>query len=230
VNREILPISIIVLMFAIGYFADPLVHTNAQGEIVSHWGADGRADGWMSKTLGLYLVPLLSAIFYFSFLVIPKIEVYPKNIEHFSDQFWGFKVIFVFVMAAIYIATLMPSLGIWGNFDPLYIVVPAIALIFFYVGHMLSFTRRNYFIGIRTPWTLSDERVWEKTNRLGSKLFWACGALTLISLVSPIDVRLWFVLLPLILSVICVYIYSLVEYRKTRRSQESAGRKKKAKR
>ncbi len=231
-SRELLPISIIVLMFAIGFFADPFVHTNARGEMVSHWGADGRADGWMEKPLGLYLVPSLAALFYAIFLIVPKIDVYPKNIEHFADQFWGFKVIFVFMMAAIYVATLAPALGIWGNFDPLYIIVPAIALLFFYVGHMLSFTRRNYFIGIRTPWTLADERVWEKTNRLGGKLFWACGALTLISLVSPIDMRLWIVLLPVIFTVVCVYIYSLYEYRQTKRAQEKRfGRKgKKARR
>ena len=237
-NREILPISIILLMFAIGFFADPLVHTNAQGDIVGHWGADGRADGWISKPLGLYLVPLLAAIFYVSFLLIPKIEVYKKNIEHFADQFWGFKVIFVFVMAIIYIATLMPGLGMMGSFDPLYIIVPAISLIFFYVGHMLSFTRRNYFIGIRTPWTLADERVWERTNSLGGKLFWICGALTLVTLVAPADIRLWIFLLPVIFTVMCVYLYSLYEYRKTRRAQEkvsmhagkAAKKKRKAKR
>lgn len=229
-------------MFAIGFFAGPYVHTNASGQMVGHWGADGRADGWIDKALGLYLIPCLAALFYAIFLVIPKIDVYPRNIEHFSDQFWGFKVIFAFMMAAIYIATLAPSLGIWGNFDPLYIIVPAIALVFFYVGHMLSFTRRNYFIGIRTPWTLADERVWEKTNRLGGKLFWACGALTLISLVSPVDMRIWVLLLPMVFTVLCVYFYSLYEYRRTKRAQEkrkgaggksrkkSAARKNKARR
>ena len=225
VSRELLPISIIVLMFAIGFFADPIVHTNLEGEIVSHWGVDGQANGWIQKPLGLYLVPSLAALFYFIFLVIPKIDVYQKNVEHFADQFWGFKVIFVFMMAAIYIATLAPSLGIWGVFDPLYISVPAIALLFFYVGHMLSFTRRNYFIGIHTPWTLADEHVWEKTNQLGSKLFWICGALVLISIVSPIDMRLWIVLLPVIFTVVCVYLYSLYLYRKTKRAQEKGNAK-----
>jgi len=238
VSRELLPISIIVLMFAIGFFAGPLVRTNAQGEMVSHWAADGRADGWMDKTIGLYLVPSLAAFFYAIFLAIPCIFAHHKNVEHFPDQFWGFKVIFVFMMAAIYVATLAPALGVWGNFDPLYIVVPAIALLFFYVGHMLSFTRRNYFIGIRTPWALADERVWEKTNHLGGKLFWICGALALISLVSPIDMRLWIVLLPVIFTVVCVYIYSLYLYKKTKHVQakaagvkgKSAAKKKKARR
>jgi len=231
VSREFFPISIIVLMFAIGFFADPFVHTNASGEMVSHWSADGVADGWIQKPLGIYLIPYIAVVFYLIFLIVPLIGVYQKNVEHFAEQFWGFKVIFVFMMAAIYIATLAPALGLWGNFDPLYIIVPAIALLFFYVGHMLSFTRRNYFIGIRTPWTLADERVWEKTNHLGSRLFWICGALALISLVSPIDMRLWIVLLPIIFTVICVYLYSLYLYGKTRHAHEkgkdAAGKKSK---
>ena len=232
-SRELLPIAIILLMFAIGFFADPFLQTNANGQIVSHRGADGQADGWIVKPLGLYIVPYLAAVFYIIFLIIPMIEVYHKNVEHFADQFWGFKVIFVFMMAAIYVATLAPALGLWGNFDPLYIIVPAIALLFFYVGHMLSFTRRNYFIGISTPWTLADERVWEKTNHLGGRLFWICGALALISLVAPVDVRLWVVLLPIIFTVLCVYFYSLYLYKNTKRAHEqgkgAAGRKKSAK-
>jgi len=221
VSREILPIAIIFLMFAIGFFASPFVHTGLQGQMVSHWASNGMADGWVDKSVGLYLVPCLAAFFYVIFLVIPKIEEHKKNVEHFADQFWGFKVIFVFMMAAIYIATLAPGLGLWGNFDPLYIIVPAIALLFFYVGHMLSFTRKNYVVGVYSPWSPEDERVWEKTNKLGSKLFWVGGALALVSLVAPIDVRVWIVLLPVIFATLCVYFYSLHEYRNTRRAHET---------
>ena len=215
-------------MFAIGFFADPFVHTSASGQMVSHWGADGQADGWIDKPIGLYMIPYLTAVFYLIFLIIPIIEIYKVNVEHFADQFWGFKVIFVFMMAAIYVATLAPALGLWGSFDPLYIIVPAIALLFFYVGHMLSFTRKNNFVGIRTPWTLADERVWEKTNPLGSKLFWVCGALALISLVSPIDMRLWVILLPVIFTVLCVYFYSLSLYKNTKHAHEKGNKAKAA--
>jgi uncharacterized membrane protein len=209
-------------MFAISFFAAPFVHAGAQGKMVSHWDADGRADGWVDKTLGLYLIPYLAAVFYLIFLAIPFVAVYKGGVEHFADQFWGFKVIFVFMMAAIYVATLAPALGLWGSFDPLYIIVPAIALIFFYAGHMLSFTRKNH--PMSAEWTPADERVWERTNRLGGRLFWACGALALISLVSPIDMRLWIVLLPVIFTALCVYVYSLYLYKDTKRAQEKGVR------
>ena len=229
-HREILPIMIIALMFAIAFYAAPLVQTNGNGEMIGHWGWNGQPNGMVGSFIGIYLLPLLTLIFYIAFIIIPKIDVYHKNIEHFADQFWGFKVVFVFVMGAIYVATLLPNLGYWGaSFDPTLIIISAIALLFFYVGYMLNFTKRNYFIGVRTPWTLADDRVWGKTNKLAGQLFWICGALTFVSLVAPGDIRLWIVIGPVILVAIFVCLYSLYEYRKTRAKQANRSEKKKRK-
>jgi len=197
-------------------YAEPMVKTNEKGEMMGHWGADSNVNGYVSKTVGIYLIPIVTLIVYLGLLVIPKIEVYKQNLEDFADQFWGFKVVLVFVMGVIYVATLLPNLGYWKSTDPIIIIVPAISMLFFYVGHMLNFTKRNYFIGVRTPWTLADEKVWEKTNKLAGKLFWICGVLALVSLVSPSDMLLWLVLLPIVLIAIFASLYSLWEYRKTK--------------
>jgi uncharacterized membrane protein len=226
VYKEILPLSIILLMFAIAFYAGPLVQTNPNGEMISHWNFSGQPDGYISKPVGLYLLPVLALVIYAGLLLIPRIEVYQDNFAEFSQQFWGFKVILVFVMGVIYIASLLPNMGYWTAGDPLIIIVPAVSMLFFYVGYMLNFTKRNYFIGIHTPWTLADEKVWEKTNRLGGKMFWVCGALALVSLVSPADLRLWIVLLPVVLTAIAASVYSLLEYRKTKQMHEAKrGRK-----
>ena len=220
-DREIFPLLIIALIFAIAWYAEPKVITNDRGEIISHWNALGQPNGWMDKTAIIYLIPVLSLILYLAMLLIPKIDVYPQNLKEFEQQFWGFRVILVFVMGVIYVATLIPNLGYWGSTDPLLIIIPAVALLFFYVGYMLNFTKRNYFIGIRTPWTLADEEVWEKTNRLGGRLFWICGALTLVSLVTPGDLRIWMIVAPAILFAIGLMIYSYFEYRKVKEAHGS---------
>ena len=217
-KEEVLPVLIIALMFAIGFYAYPLVQTNDKGQVISHWGMDGQPNGWMEKPVGVFLVPVMALIIYLGLLIIPHIEVYKQNLDEFRQQFWGFKVILVFVMGVIYLATLIPNLGYWRSFDPIIIIVPAISLLFFYVGYMLNFTRRNFFIGVRTPWTLADERVWDKTNKLAGRLFWACGALTLISLATTGDARFWIIIVPIVLTAIIVVIYSLVEYKKTKRA------------
>lgn len=217
-NRELLPVAMLALIFAIAFYADPLVKTNQYGEVFGQWHISGAPSGMVSKTVGVYLIPVICAIVYFALLIIPKIEVYKSNLDDFADQFWGFKVIAVFSMGVIYIATLLPNMGAMKYFDPFVVIIPAISLMFFYVGYMLNFTKRNYFIGVRTPWTLADEKIWEKTNRLAGKLFWICGALALVSLATPPADRVWIVLLPVVLVAIGVSIYSLWEYRKTKRA------------
>jgi len=230
VHKNILPIMMIALMFAIAFYAEPLVKTNEKGEIISHWNFSGTPNGWMDKTVGVYLIPILTLIIYLGLLAIPRIEVYQKNLKEFEMHFWGFKVVLVFVMGVIYVASLIPNLGYWGSFDPTIIIIPAVALLFFYVGYMLNFTKRNYFIGVRTPWTLADEKIWEKTNKLASKLFWVCGMLTLVCLVAPGDLRLWFILLPAMITAIGACLYSLWEYLKTKKRQKKKGKAEKKKR
>lgn len=207
--KEILPVMVIVFMFAIAYYASPTV------EAGGYFGIAGKG-GVVPNSFAAYLLPLLALVFYLVFLIIPKIEVYRRNMEHFSSHFWGFRVVFLFAMGAIFVATIIPSFGYWKNFDPMPIIIFAVALMFFYVGYMLNLTKRNYFIGFSTPWAIADERVWEKTNRLGGKLFWICGILTFVALIAPSDVRLLIVVLPLVIGTIAVSVYSLLEYRKLR--------------
>ncbi|MCX8197921.1 MAG: SdpI family protein [Candidatus Micrarchaeota archaeon] len=217
--REILPISIILVIFAIALSAENMVITDERGELAGYWWAG--SGGTVSKTIGIYSIPMLTLLVYLVLLAIPKIEVYKHNIEEFADQFWGFKVVLVFVMGVIYIATLLPNLPSgfvnWQNFNPIVIIIPSISLLFFYVGYMLNFTKRNYFIGVRTPWTLADEKIWEKTNKLAGKMFWICGVLALVSLFSPADLLLWLVLLPIVLIAIFASLYSLWEYKKAKK-------------
>lgn len=227
-HREILPLLIVALMFAIALYADPLVKTNEQGEMVGHWGITGSPDGFVSKTVGLYLLPFIALIIYVGLLIIPEIEVYKKNIEEMSQQLLGFRVVLVFAMGVIYVATILPNLGFWGFEDPTIVIIPAIAMAFFYVGYMLNFSKRNYFIGIHTPWTLADEKIWDKTNKLGGKLFWISGALALVALVVPGDLRLWVVLGPVVAAALGASLYSLWLYRKTR-GETSKGKKRRGK-
>lgn len=221
-NRELLPVAMIVLIFAIAFYADPLVKTDQNGEVFGQWRINGAPSGMVSKTVGVYLIPVICAIVYFALLIIPKIEVYKHNLDDFADQFWGFKVIAVFAMGVIYVATLLPNMGAMKYFDPFVVIVPAVSLMFFYVGYMLNFTKRNYFVGIHTPWTLSDEKIWEKTNKLAGKLFWFCGALALFSLATPPSERIWMLLLPVVMVTIAASIYSLWEYKKTKRAHARA--------
>ena len=58
-------------------------------------------------------------------------------------------------------------------------IIPAFAVLLFYIGILIKHAKRNWFIGIRTPWTLSSDKVWDKTHALGGKLFQVSAVITL---------------------------------------------------
>jgi uncharacterized membrane protein len=90
---------------------------------------------------------------------------------------------------------------------------PAFGALFYYCGILISKSKRNWFIGIRTPWTMSSDSVWNKTHKLGGKLFRAAGILSFVGIVLY-DYAIIFILVPVISFSVLLVAYSYVEYRK----------------
>ena len=93
------------------------------------------------------------------------------------------------------------------------VLTPAFAILIFYIGVILKHTERNWFIGIRTPWTISSETVWKKTNNLGGDIFQVIGMVTAMGSFF-IDQMMTLMVSPIILSVMFLFIYSYLQYRK----------------
>jgi uncharacterized membrane protein len=90
---------------------------------------------------------------------------------------------------------------------------PAFAILFFFAGVLIENSKRNWFIGIRTPWTLSSDFVWDKTHKVGGKLFKASALISLLGVIFP-DYAMWLLLVPVIFSSVYVFVYSYVEFKK----------------
>jgi uncharacterized membrane protein len=184
-------------MFIIAFFADNIVKINeAQSSLFGN-----------NKIITIYLLPVIATIFYIILFFISKAK---QNEKEFSNQFFGFKIVLIFALGVIYLATLIPYLGYWKPSDPYLIIIPSIAILFFYVGYVLNFSNKKELK--KLPWSIGDEKIWEKTNRLAGKLFWICSVLALIALIAPSDVVLWITLFPIIIATIIAYIYALFEY------------------
>ena len=84
------------------------------------------------------------------------------------------------------------------------------------MGGFLKTAKRNWFIGIRTPWTLSNDKVWDKTHQLGSKLFMASGIISLLGLFKS-KCLIWFLLVPVLLSTLILFVYSYLEWKKLKK-------------
>ncbi len=179
--------------------------------VASHWNTANQVDGYMPRFWGAFLMPLVSLGLLALFLLIPQIDPLKANVEKFRGAFNGFIVSLVVFMLYAHGLTLAWNLG-YEQFDMGAALLPALGLIFILVGVMMKQAKRNYFIGIRTPWTLHSERVWDETHRLGGALFIASGLLALVGTFFP-RYAFWLLLAPLLGSTLFLVVYSYVLYR-----------------
>jgi len=204
----IFPILLIFFSFILAICFYPIFPS----QIATHWGISGQADDYSSKTFGLFFMPVLSVFLFFLFISLPKIDPYKKNFDQFKNYFQNFiNLIFAFFFY-VYLITIVWNLGI--NFNMIQILSPAFAALFYYAGVLMSHAKQNWFVGIRTPWTMSNELVWDKTHKIGGKLFKLTGLISLFSLILP-NLSIFFILIPILFTTIFVFIYSYVEYKKT---------------
>ncbi len=200
---------IVLLSFAIGIYLYPQMP-----ELMpSHWNGRGDVDGYMPKFWGLFLMPLISLALLGLFLAIPRIDPLKANIQKFRKYFDRFILIILGFFLYIYILTILWAAGL--TFQFIFAMVPAFSVLFYYAGVLTENAKQNWFIGIRTPWTLSSEKVWDKTHRLGGKLFKAAAIIGLLGLLLP-DYAIWIVIIPLIFVAAYTIVYSYVEYSKVR--------------
>jgi uncharacterized membrane protein len=194
------------------------VYPAAPDSIVSHWNAAGEANGSMSKFWGLFLIPLIMTAFVALFALLPRIDPYKKNYEKFRDYYEGFILVFVFFMLAIQVQIILWSLGY--QISPNLTFPLLIGILFIYIGFLLGHAEQNWFVGIRTPWTLSSKTVWKKTHEIGGKLFIIAGVISFVGIVAG-AYALWFVLVPVFAVAVFTVVYSYIEYQKEIKNQEN---------
>ncbi len=199
--------AIIVMSFILGCYYYPQM----PAKMASHWNASGEVNGYMTKEWALFLMPGVSLLMYLLFLIIPKIDPLKKNIAKFRIWFDWFILLLIIFLFYLYMLTLVYNLG--HTFNMTIALLPALGVLFIYIGQMLEHAERNWFIGIRTPWTLSDDTVWKKTHMLGGKLFKAMGVLIFLTIVLD-KFALWIVILAALWAGLYPVIYSYREYQK----------------
>jgi len=209
-RSSIIVLSILVISFLIGIY----FYYQFPDKIVSHWDSQGQPNGYMSKFLGLFLMPLISVALFLLFMLLPKIDPFKKNIQKFRNYFDGFIIIIFVFLFYLYLLTIFWNLGY--TFNMILFLIPAFTVLLYYAGILIEHAKRNWFIGIRTPWTLSSEKVWNKTHKLGAKLFKVSAVIALLGLVFQ-KYAIYFVIIPLIFSVLDTTIYSYFEYKKLRK-------------
>lgn len=201
---------IILFSFALG----ACFYSKMPDTMASHWNASGEADGYSSKSFGLFLLPSISIVLLLFFLLIPKIDPLRQNILKFKKHYGNFILLITAFLSYIYLLSLLWNLGF--RFSMARMLSPAFGILFYYSGVLVENAKKNWFIGIRTPWTLSSEKVWDKTHKIGGRLFKIIGVLAFFSIFFPKYALLLVIILALFV-VLYTILYSYFEYRKLKK-------------
>lgn len=200
-------VAIVLLSFLLTLYLYPQLPE----KMATHWDAHGRVNGYSSKFWGAFLLPFTLVFLTLLLLFIPRIDPLRHNIEEFRDYYEGFLVVLFLFLLSIHIQVLLWNLGI--KINPLYPMSIGGGFLFYYIGIMLEKAKRNWFIGIRTPWTLSSDEVWDKTHKLGAYVFKLAGVLAFLGVLVP-SLAIYLILVPVLGGSLYLILFSYLDYKK----------------
>lgn len=209
---------VIVAMSGIALWAGQ--HLPAEN-IPVHWDASGTPDRYADREEALWLLWILPGITLFTgllFCILPNIEPMRENLEKsrraYNAAWIATMILMLGVHAGISVMMVQPSKGEVLATEFVRLVIAGSGILFIVLGNYLPKTRQNWFLGIRTPWTLSSEYTWEKTHRFAGRLFMAAGFASLIGAVILDGIGLVVLLSGSALSVALIsVVYSFIVYR-----------------
>jgi uncharacterized membrane protein len=182
--------------------------------VPTHWNIRGEIDDHGSKWTTLLLPPGLVLLTFGLLVGLPLVGPFRKNFEQFRVTYGRICVTVMAGMVALHVVSLLASSGHSLRIGAAISVVLGVMLTA--LGNWLGKVRRNFYLGIRTPWTLANDAVWEKTHRLGGKLFVVVGvASVLAGLLAPAEWICFVVLMGgLGVATVWLVLYSLYWYRR----------------
>jgi uncharacterized membrane protein len=214
---ELPQLLVIGLMFAVAAWAWPQV----PDRLPIHWNLRGEVDGWGGKFSGLLLLPIITFAIYLLMLVVPLVDPGRGNYKNFTKAFNAIRIAMILFMAAIYGVIVLAAFG--RRVDMTTVVLVALAILFIVIGNFMAKLRPNWFVGVRTPWTLSSKLSWNKTHRLAGWLFILMGVFAgLLAIVQTT----WMFVLMLVFDAACavsMIVYSYVVYRRDPHRTQPAG-------
>ncbi|MGA7670247.1 MAG: SdpI family protein [Nitrolancea sp.] len=200
------------LIIAAMFVAAATLWPTIPSRVPVHWDASGNANGYGGKFEALLLMPIITIGLYLLLLFIPRIDPGKANYAQFSSAYLVARYSMLVVMGAIYVFTILAVKG--AGFNMTRVIVGVIAVMFIVLGNVLGKVRPNWFVGVRTPWTLSSKRSWVRTHRLAGWLFALSGILFLaLAIVDIGEALIWVMLSVLGVMVATLAVYSYVEWR-----------------
>lgn len=199
---------VIVLSFILGaYF-----YKSLPDRVPIHWNIKGEINGYGSKFFGAFGLPLINLGIYLLFVILPYIDPRGKNYESFKSTYQYLKYIVIIFLFGMEIMTLLIAENMVVN-KPILIQI-MLSLLIILIGNVMGRFKHNYFVGIKTPWTLANEQVWKKTHRMAGPLWVTGGMINILLAFTGINFNgVGFIVIMLVIG-ITPLIYSYIIYNK----------------
>ena len=208
---------LIVLMIAFAL----AVYGRLPERIPTHFSLSGEPDGWSARFPGAFLMPAMAVGLYLLLFALRRIDPRRANYDRFEGTWWVFLNVIALLMATLQVLTLGFAIGWPIEMDRA--VTVTLGLLFAGLGNWMPRLKSNWWVGIRTPWTLESEEVWRETHRVGGWGFVAAGlAVVLAGILLEPGPRAWAVGIALGAAVVVPLVYSYVAYRRLRRGALNA--------
>ena len=214
INKTVVTVSLVVIVtWVIAWIYDPRL----PDPVPSHWNIRGEVDGFMPKPWGVYLLPLISTVVSALLLFLPKIAPQGFKLKKATKIYE--LLVLVNAVFLLGVMILVFEAGLNQSIDLNQWMMLLLGALFVLVGNYLSKVPKNFFLGIRTPWTLSSDQVWYKTHRLGSWSFVLAGLAMMVGGIMEWSIS-WLIGF-LVAAALVPVIYSLWAYKKIEGFQES---------
>lgn len=207
-KKHIIPIIFIIASIVMGVVAYP----HLPAEIPMQWGLDGGVNSYGSKLIALSTMSGLLIMMYVLLVLLPKVDPKKENYKRFTKTYYIIIYSTMGVLLAFQALSIFSSLH--DHLDVSIAIFMLLGFLFIILGNYMQRAKQNFFLGIRTPWTLTNEEAWKKTHRLGSKLFVVAGICIIISGFLPNTLRGPIALAVIVITVFISYIASYIFFRK----------------
>jgi len=200
--RKWIPALLIIAATA----ASAIVYPQLPAQMPTHWTMSGEVNGWSSRLFGAWLFPVMMAAFWLLLRAVPHIDPRRENYEKFRGVYESLIVVILLFLLGMHLLILAKATG--SRTDVARVALGSTGLLLIAIGFLLPKAHPNWFVGIRTPWTLTSDVSWERTHRIGGPLFMLAGALTAVTgLVAP-TMTVWVLVASLVGVTIFLFVYS----------------------
>ena len=209
------------LLLAVMFALAAATWSTAPVRIPAHWNLAGQVDRYGGRFEGLLAIPLLALAIYGMMIFLPRLDPHRANYAAFGRAYATLRLLILAVLAACYglvhlwIRGVHVRIEIWVSL--------MVGALFVAVGDLLGKVRPNWFVGIRTPWTLSSEAAWTGTHRAGRRVFILVGALLMACAVLRSAWAVWTMAVVGVTGMLGLVVYSYVLWRRDPAKTPSAG-------